>query len=103
MEEAMRYVNIKEFTKETVYQINNFRLHKKVHLPLEIVGDRGMSRTETFANKNTKNKFKWKFKFPKVEKLGMKAITSWDNFRKWWVNNDGNTMNDFNDLIVSKI
>ena len=67
IEEDMRFVNIKVFSKETVYQINHFRLSKKVCLPLELAGEKGKSRTETFDNKNNTSQFKWKFKFPKVE------------------------------------
>ena len=40
MEEAVIYFNIKGFTKEGVDQINHFRLHRKVCLTLEPVGER---------------------------------------------------------------
>ena len=54
MEEAVRHVNSKGFTKETFDQINHAKLHKKVHLPEELARARRRSRTESFENKNNK-------------------------------------------------
>ena len=76
MEEAVRHVNSKGFTKETFDQINHVRLHNKLHLPVELVGERGISITETFDNEKTKSQFKWKFELPEVENSGDKAIKS---------------------------
>ena len=67
IEESVRCVKMKVFKKEIVDQINHVRLHKKVHFPLELVGARGRSRTDSFHKKNSKRQFKWKFKFPKVK------------------------------------
>ena len=71
-------------------------------LPLELVGERIKSRDESFDNKNIKSQFKWKLKFPKVEQLGAKAMKSWDQFKKWLVNNECHALCDFKELIVSK-
>ena len=54
MEVAVRCVKIKGFTKEIVDQINHVRLHKKFHLPSELVGAIGRSRTKSFENNNNK-------------------------------------------------
>ena len=72
MEEAVRHVKMKGFKKELVDQINHVRLHKKVNLPVELVGSRGRSRTGSFDKTNSKSQFKWRFKFPKIEQLGPK-------------------------------
>ena len=102
MEEALIHVKIKGFKKEIVHQINHVRLHKKFYFPVELVGVRGRSRTDSFDRKNSKSQFKWKFKFPKLEQPVPKSIKFWYQFKKWLVNNQYQNVYDFKQMIVSK-
>ena len=55
MEEALRCVKQKGLKNEIIDQINQVYLHKKLNLPLELVGATGSSRTDDFDEKNEKN------------------------------------------------
>ena len=76
----MRHVKIKGFAKEIVDQINHARLQTKLYLPSKLVDAGERLRTKSFDDNNNKSQFKWKFKFPKVKKTGVKAMKSWDPF-----------------------
>ena len=72
IEEALTYANMKGLKKETVDQINHFRLHKKVNLLVELVRATRKSRNDSFDTKDSKSQFEWKFAFTKVEQPGPK-------------------------------
>ena len=77
------------------------RLHKKLYLPLELVGATGRSRTETFDMRNSESQLKWKFKFPQVEAPGPKLMKIWNQFKQWIVGNDYHTVYDFKEMMRS--
>ena len=55
-------------------QIKQVRLHKKLHLSLELVVATERSRTDDFDTKNGKIQLKRNFDFPKVEEPGTKLM-----------------------------
>ena len=67
MDESLRHMKMKGLKNEILDQINHVRFHKKLHLLLELVGETGRLRTDTFDTKNSKSQFKWTLYFQKVE------------------------------------
>ena len=86
-------------TKGTIDQVNQVRLHKKLCLPLELVGTTGRSSTDAFDAKNGTNQLKWNFDFPKAEEPGPKLIKTWNRFKQWIANIYYDTSYDFKEII----
>ena len=54
MEEASKNAKSEGLKNEIFDQMNHFRLSNKLHFPLELVGETGRSRTDTFEKKDSK-------------------------------------------------
>ena len=67
MDEAVRHFKTKGLIKETIDQTSQVRLHKKVILPVELVGTKGILRTEVFDKMNNASQIIRKFKFPEFD------------------------------------
>ena len=58
-------------------------MHKKIYLPIELVGIKGDKQTEVFNNIGAMSGIDWKFEFLAVAKPRGKKVKIWNTFKTW--------------------
>ena len=83
-----------------LYQINHVRMHKKVFLPFELVGDTGREETEAYLLEKEESQALWTFYVHKVNAPSKKAFGIWKRFLVWLKRQKIQTINDFSKHVI---
>ena len=86
MEYAMKYVELNQYQKHVLYQINFVRLKKGVILPAEIVGFNRRKQTACYRNIEERSSIDWKITKEMKEDISCNQRRIWKDFIEWLSN-----------------
>ena len=80
MDYAERHVENEQLSFKMLAVINYVRIYKKLHLPCELIGALGRTKTKQFKHVEEKSCIRWRTSFPEVMRPSKKSIERWIKF-----------------------